>query len=85
MTGRIPNHATPFQRMERKLATKRGRSLYGLRARSVEPVFAQIKEGRRVSRFRRRGLGPVSTEWRLLATTHNLLKLWRRQSIAALA
>jgi hypothetical protein len=45
----------------------------------VEPVFAQTKVIRRADRFQRRGLAACRSEWRLIAATHNLLKLWRCQ------
>jgi len=43
----------------------------------VEPVFAQTKVTRRAGHFLRRGLSACRSEWRLMAATHNLLKLWR--------
>jgi hypothetical protein len=63
--------------MRGKLATERGRTLYANRAHTIEPVFGQIKEVRRVRRFSRRGLGACDVEWKLVCATHNLLKLWR--------
>lgn len=75
--GRIPNGATERERMERKLLTKRGQELYKLRAKTVEPVVGQIKDGRGCDRFLRRGGWAVRSEWRLICATHNLLKLWR--------
>ena len=41
----------------------------------VEPVYGQIKYNRRVDRFMRRGRAAAQSEWRLVAATHNLLKL----------
>jgi len=63
--------------MERKLLTRRGRSLYKRRSVLVEPVFGQVKEGQDFRRFMRRGLLAASSEAALIGTTHNLLKLWR--------
>ena len=74
--GRIPAHLSPRDRMERKLLTKRGMSLYKLRSQTVEPVFGQIKS-RGCDTFMRRGLEAVRNEWRLICATHNLLKLFR--------
>ncbi len=74
--GRIPNHLSSCDRMERKLLTKRGRSLYKLRSQMVEPVFGQIKT-RGCGIFMRRGLEAVRSEWQLICATHNLLKLFR--------
>jgi transposase len=75
--GRIPKGATPRQRMQRKLLTKRGQALYRMRAKTVEPVFGQIKDPRGIRRFMRRGLDACQSEWKLITATHNLLKLFR--------
>jgi Transposase DDE domain len=61
------------------LATERGHALYRKRQVMIEPVFAQTKFNRRIDRFRRRGRGAVRSEWRLIAATHNLLKLHKHQ------
>jgi hypothetical protein len=63
--------------IRRVLATDHGASLYRQRQAIVEPVFGQIKANRGADRFLRRGRSAVRSEWRLLATTHNLLKLHR--------
>ena len=76
-SGRIRASATELQKMERKMKTKRGRTIYAKRCITVEPVFGQIKEARKARRFQRRGLSAVGCEWRLLAATHNILKMWR--------
>jgi hypothetical protein len=49
----------------------------------VEPVFADIKQNRRAGRFKRRGRAAVRSEWRLIAATHNLLKLHRSRLVPA--
>ncbi len=61
--------------MRRVLATETGHALYRKRKSSIEPVFGQIKANRRLDRFHRRGWAAVRSEWRLIATSHNLLKL----------
>jgi transposase len=81
--GPIPKTATPRQRMEHKLATKRGRRVYKQRAQTIEPIFGQIKHNRRVDRFLLRGRAGVETEWALLCATHNLLKLIRNRPAIA--
>jgi hypothetical protein len=65
-----------------KLATPRGRRLYRKRAACIEPVFAQTKHNRGFRSFSRRGLAAVDSEWKLIAATHNLLKLWRQAAPA---
>ena len=61
------------------LQTPAGKRLYRRRAELVEPVFAHTKHTRGITRFSRRGHDAVRAEWRLIATTHNLLKLFRYQ------
>ena len=77
--GRTPQGLSSRERMERKLLTKRGRSLYRMRGILVEPVYGQIKDGQGFRRFMRRGFEAATSEAYLVATTHNLLKLWRSQ------
>jgi Transposase DDE domain/Transposase domain (DUF772) len=67
----------PYDFMRRVIATELGGALYSQRQWMVEPVFAQIKANRRIDRFKRRGLAAARSEWRLIAATHNLLKLHR--------
>ena len=79
MLGRPPNDLRIKDRMIRKLGTKKGRAVYALRKKIVEPVFGQIKEVRGLRRFLLRGLKKVRGEWALIALTHNLLKIHRAQ------
>jgi transposase len=69
---------TPAVAMNAKLATARGRRLYKKRCATIEPIFGQTKHNRGMKRFARRGLDAVSSEWKLIAATHNILKLWRQ-------
>ncbi len=75
--GRAPRNLDARGRMDRKLRSKTGQAIYALRKTIVEPVFGQIKGARGLDRFRLRGLEKVNGEWALMATTHNLLKLFR--------
>jgi hypothetical protein len=61
--------------MRRVLASEAGHELYKHRKATVEPGFAQIKFNRKINRFQRRGRAAALSEWRLMAATHNLLKL----------
>ena len=56
---------------------KRGghRSRYRLRKQLPEPVFGQIKQARGFRQFLMRGIDKVSSEWALICTVHNILKL----------
>jgi transposase len=73
----IPDNLPPTELMERKLLTERGRRLYKIRGKTVEPVFGQIKDVRGFDRFMQRGIEACRSEWSLICATHNLLKLWR--------
>ena len=78
--GLHPRHRTQPDtkaRMEARLASEHGRTLYRRRAQIIEPVFGQIKDPRGIRRFQRRGLNACASEWKLITATHNLLKLWR--------
>jgi hypothetical protein len=72
-----PRQGPEAQRIDRLLDTPDGAALYRRRQQLIEPVFAQTKFLRRIDRFQRRGLAACRAEWRLIAATHNLLKLWR--------
>ena len=81
--GRVPKGLSATERMERKLRTKRGAALYKKRAQTVEPVFGQIKDTRRLDSFCRRGESACESEWAVICATHNLLKLFRSRACAA--
>jgi hypothetical protein len=66
--------------MRRVLATDHGGQLYARRQAVIEPVFGQIKDNRGAERFQRRRRSAARSEWRLLAATHNILKLWRHNT-----
>jgi hypothetical protein len=57
------------------LSTPRGAELYKQRGQLIEPIFGDTKHNRGFIRFHRRGRAAARTEWRLIATTHNLRKL----------
>jgi transposase len=71
--------------MRRVLATPHGQELYRRRQITIEPVFGQIKFNRALKRFQRRGRTACRSEWRLIAATHNVLKLHNHLLAAARA
>ena len=82
--GRIPKGLTAKQRMARKLRTKVGRAMYAKRKGMIEPIFGQLKQVLGFRQFSMRGLSSMRGEWRLMATVHNLLKLWRHDQTVAM-
>jgi transposase len=83
--GRIPQGLTAKQRMARKLRTKKGRLMYAKRKGMIEPIFGQLKQVLGFRQFSMRGLSSMRGEWRLMATVHNLLKLWRHDQRVEMA
>ena len=61
--------------MDDKLEQPEHADSYRKRSTSIEPVFGNIKGNLGYRRFARRGLPAVQSEWRLICTVHNLLKL----------
>ena len=51
--------------------------MYAKRKGMIEPIFGQLKQVLGFRQFSLRGLASMRGEWRLMATVHNLLKLWR--------
>jgi transposase len=74
--GRIPKATTPKGRMARKLRTKPGRAGYARRKAIIEPVFGQIDTVQGGKHVLLRGQTAAAAEWALLATCHNLRKLF---------
>jgi transposase len=71
------NRGVGCVQMRERLKSEDGARLYAQRMAMIEPVFGQTKHNRRIDRFQRRRLAAVRSEWKLIAATHNLLKLWR--------
>jgi hypothetical protein len=61
--------------MRSVLDTDLGEQLYKQRGQLIEPIFGNAKHNRGFTRFHRRGRAAARTEWRLIAATHNRLKL----------
>ena len=73
VSGHRPRH-------RRRLRHPRGREDYKLRARTVEPVFGQLKTCQKLTMMSRRGLAACESEWLLACTAHNLRKLHRHRA-----
>jgi transposase len=67
-------------RATRRLRHPRGRDDYKLRARTVEPVFGQLKTCQKLTMMSRRGLPACENEWLLACAAHNLRKLHRHRA-----
>ncbi len=78
----VPDPARLRAEMEERLASDTGAAAYAKRKTTVEPVFGNLKANLGFRRFSQRGLDAVHSEWRLICTIHNLLKLHRHRLAA---
>lgn len=67
-----PKQGPEAERIDRLLDTPDGKALYRHRQQIIEPVFANTKFNRGITRSHRRGLAACHAEWRLITATHNL-------------
>ena len=65
----------PSERMRQAIDSPRGRQLYSQRFGTVEPVFANIRHNKRLTRLNHRGRTKVNTQWNLYCMVHNIEKL----------
>ena len=72
---RRPDKSPHRARMQRKLATKRGRSRYRKRKHAVEPIFGWVKNVLGFRAFSVRGTEKVRGEWSLLCMALNLRRM----------
>jgi hypothetical protein len=61
--------------MRDRLETRLGETLYKERMSIVEPVFGDMKKNRHFNQFSLRGLEKTSTEFLIVCTVHNLMKI----------
>ena len=66
---------SPSERMRQAIDSPRGRQLYSQRIGTVEPVFANLRHNKRLSRLNHRGRVKVNTQWNLFCMVHNIEKL----------
>lgn len=63
------------ERMKQAIDSAEGRKRYGQRMATVEPVFANLRNNKRLDRFTLRGQAKVNTQWHLFCLVHNIEKL----------
>jgi hypothetical protein len=71
----LQHPVTPGDRMRHAIDSVRGRRLYSQRMGTVEPVFANIRHNKRLTRLNHRGRDKVNTQWTLYCLVHNIEKL----------
>ena len=76
--GRVAARPKPENhtaRMKRRIDTPEGRTQYGQRFGTVEPVFANLRYNKGLDRFTLRGRIKVDAQWKLFCLVHNIEKL----------
>ena len=71
----VPKPKTYSERMMEKIDTPHGRDVYSRRMGIVEPVFANIKVHKGLSRFTLRTKQKVNVQWLLFCMVHNIGKI----------
>jgi hypothetical protein len=74
--------ASHSQRMRERIDNPAGRERYGRRFATVEPVFANLRHNKRLTRFTLRGQRKVDGQWKLFALVHNIEKLANHRKAA---
>lgn len=62
-----PTHTT---RMKQRIDSPEGRTRYGQRFATVEPVFGNLRYNKGLNRFTLRGRRKVDTQWQLFCLVH---------------
>ena len=75
-----PENPTPVEAMAHRLATREGKTLYGLRKQVPEPVFGIIKSVLGFRQFLLRGLDHVRGEWSLVTMAWNIKRMFTLRS-----
>ncbi|AVO43583.1 IS1182 family transposase [Simplicispira suum] len=70
-----PDTTDPITQMAHRLSTQAGRSLYGLRKQTVEPVFGIIKRVMGWRQMSMRGLAKAQGEWSLVTMAWNIKRM----------
>ncbi len=73
--ARPPKPETHTARMKRRLDAPEGRTQYGQRFGTVEPVFGNLCYNKGLDRFTLRGRSKVDGQWKLFCLVHNIEKL----------
>jgi hypothetical protein len=73
--GRADGQESYTDKMKKLIDSPEGRSQYGRRFATVEPVFGNLRHNKRLNRFTLRGRKKVDAQWKLFCLVHNIEKL----------
>ena len=75
MVGRQDRSQEPTTQMREAIDSPEGRRRYSQRMGTVEPVFANIRHNKQLSRFTLRGKCKVNAQWNMYCMVHNIEKI----------
>jgi transposase len=73
--GKAPGHESHTDRMKAKIDSEAGKRMITRRFATVEPVFGNLRNNKRLDRFTLRGRHKVDGQWKLYCLVHNIEKL----------
>lgn len=73
--GKRDGYETHTDRMKRKIDSDQDRQMITRRFATVEPVFGNLRNNKRLDRFTLRGRSKVDGQWKLYCLVHNIEKL----------
>jgi transposase len=68
--------ADALTKMRHRMKTKDGKAVYAKRKSTIEPVFGIVKNVMKFKRFMLRGLNAVTNEWKLVALSFNIKRMF---------
>jgi transposase len=82
--GRVAGQPEKYlTKMPRKIDSEVGRYEYSRRLGIIEPVFGNIRNTKRLTRFTRRGRRKVNAQWQLYCLVHNIETIQRHGRLDA--
>lgn len=73
--GKRAGHETHTDRMKVRIDSPRGKAMITRRFATVEPVFGNLRNNKRLDRFTLRSRSKVDGQWKLYCLVHNIEKL----------
>lgn len=74
--GKAPGTPETYtDKMKQRIDSPEGKSRYGRRFATVEPVFGNLRHNKQLNRFTLRGQKKVDAQWKLYCLVHNIEKL----------
>ena len=70
------------EKARQRLDTWEGKALYRKRMQSIEPIWGNLKENKKIRRFNLRGKEKVNAEFLLHCLSHNITKIYKHKTAA---